>query len=83
MNFKTEIESKRKSAQNVGGQTNETAEYIADTLKQNRCLNIENNQVKKDIQVLLGSYDGFKIEAAKTQEELQKQIEQMNDDFEE
>ena len=72
--FKRSTEQRRAAARTVALQTIETSQGLEQVYSANRILSVENDQVKRDIQVLLDSYDSFKGESQKLLAEQAHQI---------
>ena len=61
-------------------QTNETRDTIQRFFDDNEVLFMENEQIKRDIQVLIDSYENYKKENQKIQENQREQLAQMQKD---
>ena len=66
-NFRNGALYVRENMQNQNLQTNETMDEIAEQNDSNQRLTFDNEQVKRDIAVLIDSYDNYKEEANDTQ----------------
>lgn len=67
IDFKNVVEERWRTARACAVQTSEGMEAIESTHTSNRLLCLENDQIKRDIQVLLDSYDAFKAESLQVQ----------------
>ena len=66
----------RESAQAMACQTELSQEDVCSLMEQNTRLYKENDQVNRDIQVLITSYDKYKDESTDVQEELRQELRQ-------
>lgn len=67
--FKRVVEERWKTAKTRATQTTDSMEAVENAITTSRLLTLENEQVKRDIQALLDSYDAYKAEGQKTREE--------------
>ena len=68
----------RDSAQAIACQTELSQEDVCSLMEQNTRLYKENDQVNRDIQVLITSYDKYKDESTNIQEELRQELQQLS-----
>lgn len=68
----------RESAQAMACQTELSQEDVCSLMEQNTRLYKENDQVNRDIQVLITSYDKYKDESTDVQEELRQELQQLS-----
>lgn len=80
--FKGEIEAARQNSKEAQVQTKESSEDVEAAFVQNKLLTLENSQIKRDIQVLLESYDTYKADAAKYQAKQEHTITELHADLE-
>jgi hypothetical protein len=80
--FKNDVEERRQNCREAQVQTKEGCADIEGAFVQNKLLTLENSQIKRDIQVLLESYDTYKADAAKYQAKQEHAITELHADLE-
>lgn len=78
MNFRNAVVYVRQNMQSIECQTDETMENIVKRKNENEQLGSENRQIKRDIAVLIDSYDNYKQEAKRAQASHKQQLDEMH-----
>lgn len=68
----------RERAQGAGCQTDLSTEDVGALIERNVFLTKENDQVNRDIQVLITTYDKYKDENSKVQEDLRQELQALS-----